>query len=336
MCMCMRMCICMSSIGIRQGAASSAYIFNVFVNGLFQYLRAIYGVNPILGIIHNLIHADDTIILATSYNVFKAKITSPLEFVDGIDQRINLRKTKYMCIDNLSRHVKEDLYINNFHVEYSEKEKYLGQYLTDQNSLQRSIELDIEERAANAIVKLRNFINNNKNTSLEIRSAIPSNCETWGQWIPKTVTTLYHQGLKLSLGIRKSTPTALMFLEIGQPSVTALIRKRQLKFWISLNEDRGTELHNVLKRVNTTLYVTYYKKLETQYANTKEAFVHINKDHYTKMWNEVKNATQEKTKLKLYHQIHNNCDLIPCNSLSLQCLNQKYNKIFIEVYNVFA
>ena len=241
-----------------------------------------------------------------------------------------------MCIDSLNRHVKQNLYINNFHVEYSEKEKYLGHYLTDENSLQRSIELDIEERAANVIVKLRNFINNNKNTSLEIRlkvfqacfcSAILSNCETWGQWIPKAVTTLYHQGLKLALDIRKCTPTALVFLESRQPSVTALIRKRQLKFWISLNKDTGTELHNLLKRANTTLYIMYYKKLETQYANPKEAFEHINKDHYTKMWNEVKNATQEKTKLKLYHQIHNNCDFIPCNSLSLQSQTQKYQNL---------
>ena len=57
-----------------------------------------------------------------------------------------------MCIDSLNRQVKQDLYINNFHVEYSEKENYLGHYLTDQNSLQISIELDIEERAANAII----------------------------------------------------------------------------------------------------------------------------------------------------------------------------------------
>ena len=73
--------------------------------------------------------------LATSYNVFKCKITSTLEFFDGIDQRINLRKTKYMCIESLNRHVKQDLYINSFHGEYSEKEKYRGHYLTDQNSL---------------------------------------------------------------------------------------------------------------------------------------------------------------------------------------------------------
>ena len=280
-----------STSGIRQGAASSAYLFIIFVNGLFKYLRSFYAMDSILGIIHNLIHADDTIILATSYNVFKSKITSTLEFFSGVDQRINLGKTKYMCIDSLNRHVKQDLSINHFNVEYSSKEKYLGHYITDQNSLRKSIELDIEERAVNVIVKLRNFINNNKNTSLEIRlkvfqacfcSVILSNCESWGQWIPKTVTTLYHQGLKLALHVRKSTPTALIFLESRQPSVIALIRKRQLKFWLNLNKDTNTEMHNLIKRAHATLYVTHYKKLETQYINPKEAFEHINKEHYTK------------------------------------------------------
>ena len=56
-------------------------------------------------------------------------------------------------------------------------------------------------------------------------SAILSNSVRWGQWIPKTATTLYHQCLKLALDIRKSTPTALVFLESRQPSVTALYEK---------------------------------------------------------------------------------------------------------------
>ena len=59
------------------GAASSAYILIIFVNGLFRYLRAICRMNSILGIIHNLIHADDTIILATSSNVLSLKLHPP-------------------------------------------------------------------------------------------------------------------------------------------------------------------------------------------------------------------------------------------------------------------
>ena len=48
------------------------------------------------------------------------------------------------------------------------------------------------------------------------------------------------------------------------------------------NKDTNTEMHNLIKRAHATLYVTHYKKLETQYINPKEAFEHINKEHYTK------------------------------------------------------
>ena len=111
-----------STSGIRQGAASSGYIFISFVNGLFKHLRSIYGVNTVLGVIHNLIHADDTIVLATNFSVFKRKIKSSVEFFNSIDQTINLEKTKYMCIYRTNNHTKDDLVIDGVIVEYSTKE----------------------------------------------------------------------------------------------------------------------------------------------------------------------------------------------------------------------
>ena len=70
-----------------------------------------------------------------------------------------------MCIDNRNEHRKDDMVVNDIIVEYSGKEKYLGHYLTDDNVLSKSIELDLNERAGNVLVKLRNFINNHPNTS---------------------------------------------------------------------------------------------------------------------------------------------------------------------------
>ena len=236
-----------------------------------------------------------------------------------------------MCIDSKNEHRKDDLVVNGFIKKYSGKEKYLGHYLTDTNVFSNSIELDINERAGNVLVKLRNFINNHPNTSLEIRlkvfqacfcSAILSNCETWGQWIPRRVHTLYHTGLKLSLGVRTSTPTALIFLESRQPSVTALIRKRQLKFWMKLNKDAGTEMNKLILRAGETSYIQHYQKLEAKYDDPKSAFESINKELYTASWNEVRNASEEKTKIKLYHKIHNCSIVLPENSHSLKCQNQ--------------
>ena len=56
-----------STVGIRQAAASSVYIFIIFINGLFKYLRDRFTVHHI----HNLIHADDTVILDTNTHQYE-------------------------------------------------------------------------------------------------------------------------------------------------------------------------------------------------------------------------------------------------------------------------
>ena len=251
-----------STCGIRQGSSSSVYIFIVFINGLFQHLRSIFVESNIFGKIHNLIHADDTIVIDTSYDILKKKVISTFSFFNCIDQTVNIGKSKFMCLDNKKRFKKVDMFIGDQKMEYSEKEKYLGHYITDDNSLANSIKYDLKERAANVIVKLRNFINNHKDTTIDIRlkvfqacfcSCILSNCEIWGPNLPKELITLYNKGLKIALELRPSTPTAIIFMESRQPSVIAIVKKRQLKFWKGLNKQFGTELYNLIERARNTV-----------------------------------------------------------------------------------
>ena len=96
-----------STSGIRQDAASSAYIFIIFVNGLFKHLRDIYGVNSILGIIHNLVHADDTIVLDTSYGTLIS-----IQFFRKLNQSVNISKTKYTCIGGTRKLTTQDIFID--------------------------------------------------------------------------------------------------------------------------------------------------------------------------------------------------------------------------------
>ena len=138
--------------------------------------------------------------------------------------------------------------------------------------------------------------------------------------------TLYHQGLKLALDVRNSTPTALLFLESRQPSIVAMIRKRQLNFWLKLKKENGTELHNLIERASNTCYIRYYKKLEEKYENSYKAFERINNEHYEKIWNEVKYAKDNQTKLKQYHEIYDKCESIPERSLLSKCNNSKMQK----------
>ena len=156
-----------STIGIRQGASSSVYIFIIFINGLFMHLRDRFMESTIYGSIHNLIHADDTLVLDENLNTLKQKVICTYNFFADIDQTVNIGKSKYMCLDSQNRMQNfENMVINGQLVEYTKIEKYLLHYITDDNSLNASIIYDLEERASNVIVKYRNFINNNKTVTI--------------------------------------------------------------------------------------------------------------------------------------------------------------------------
>ena len=183
---------------------------------MYVYVYVNVNVHHILGKIHNLIHADDIVILDTNMNNMKLKIAATIEFFQSIKQNINSGKTKYIIIGNNSNKLKSELCINKIKISYSTKEKYLGHYITDDNSMRKSIELDIGERGTNVIIKYRYFVNNDPCTKLAIClgvfqacfcTTILSNCATWGSWIPRKVLTLYNLGLKLALGVRSNTPT---------------------------------------------------------------------------------------------------------------------------------
>ena len=62
--------------GIRQGAASSALLFIVFINDLVHYLKEKCNPEPFLDDLHCLLHADDTLIVSTGRTfLFQSAIT---------------------------------------------------------------------------------------------------------------------------------------------------------------------------------------------------------------------------------------------------------------------
>ena len=151
------------------------------------------------------------------------------------------------------------------------QEKYLGHWITSDSNMKNSILLDLQERSANVIVKYRNFINNHKSSPLSVKlnvllacftSCILSNCEIWGPCLPVKVLSLYNKGLKLALGVRCGTPTAVVYLESRMPYIKALIRKRQLKFWRSLVEGAGPELVSLLDKAKSTPHIKHYPLLD--------------------------------------------------------------------------
>ena len=70
--------------GVRQGAASSVLLFNLLIDGLFDYLKKKCSYEILLQDIHTLIHADDTIFLSTETEKFIGKCNEVLKFFSEI------------------------------------------------------------------------------------------------------------------------------------------------------------------------------------------------------------------------------------------------------------
>ena len=92
-----------------------------------MHLRDRFMESTIYGSTHHLIHADETLVLDENLNTLKQKVICTYNVFAGIDQTVNIGKSKYMCLDSQNR-IKnfENMVINGQLVEYTKIEKYFG------------------------------------------------------------------------------------------------------------------------------------------------------------------------------------------------------------------
>ena len=88
--------------GVRQGAASSVLLFNAFIDGLFTHLESKCSVENLLGDIHALIHADDTIVLSTDRLKFIKKCNEAVKFFTENKLELNMGKSCFLVINPIS------------------------------------------------------------------------------------------------------------------------------------------------------------------------------------------------------------------------------------------
>jgi len=85
--------------GIRQGASSSVYLFIIFIDDLISYLKVNCVEEPIIGIMHCLLHADDTAVISTRRDLFILKCNAMIRYFDDNKLSLNLSKSAYMIIN---------------------------------------------------------------------------------------------------------------------------------------------------------------------------------------------------------------------------------------------
>ena len=106
--------------------------------------------------------------------------------------------------------------------------------------------------------------------NMGVAASITYACETWGV-SPKSIETIYRQGLKSALSIRESTNNEIVYLESGELPLEVRVTKQQLKFWEMIvdmiDDNPDNYIAKLVKLGENTSYIRYYKQLRTKYTD---------------------------------------------------------------------
>ena len=183
-----------TTCGIRQGAPSSSIIFIIFINDMIDYVRTHCSTENLIGNLHALLHADDTLILSTSRTLFIKKCNVMLNYFDENRLKLNLGKSGFLIINGKNEDVKCKIQIQNGTLEYKNILSYLGAFISDTGRIRNDTNELIKEKRSELIIKFTIFLctklpSTNYSVKLAVLqacvlSSITYGCEIWEDYIP--------------------------------------------------------------------------------------------------------------------------------------------------------
>ena len=177
-------------LGVRQGDGLSPTLFNVFINDV-QDLFNCEDCHPAKyhGItIGCLLYADDLVIISESSSGLQASLDKLSEYCRQWKLEINVCKSKVMIASKRKVCSENNLLVNGEELEYVERYKYLGLYMTYNGSMQYA-QAHLAERAVKAWHSVKNGLYNQKvwpvniyvkSFDTVIKPITLYGCEIWG------------------------------------------------------------------------------------------------------------------------------------------------------------
>ena len=147
-----------TSVGVRQGFASSCLLFILYLDVMVKMINRTEE-HGFLQSHHALLLMDDTVLLATSRQRIIDKFKIVQQFCRIYEMSINVKRTKSMAI-NHDAHDKEAIISNDIIVKYCSSYLYLGAYVTDDGSYRTSIDLHVSDKKKH-LLKYVNFLQKN-------------------------------------------------------------------------------------------------------------------------------------------------------------------------------
>ena len=239
--------------GVRQGSPSSCFLFTTYVNPMIRMIKE-YGQDGWLESLHLLLLMDDTVLLSSTKNGIMWKFQKVLDYCAQFNMKVNEKKTKLLSVNVTEP---QPLIFEDITVECCDKYVYLGNIIMNQ-----PIRVQVEEHVlsqAKNIRKFQSFLYKNQSAPYTVKrkvwlaalnNSLTYGAETWWCSNLKMVNGIYIRSLRDMLGVRATTCTDLVYLESGEPSASALIKARQIKYMQKLQSRNGFDDSYICKVIN--------------------------------------------------------------------------------------
>ena len=230
-----------ATLGVRQGAPTSCFLFVVYVDMLIRLIKTKVDDDDFLCWLHTLMLMDDTIILASTRDKLIEKLGFLSVYCKQYGMIINEDKTKLMVIHGNIKD-RETIQLGPFAIKHCDKYVYLGAIFTADGSISSSINEHVKEKTK-CLNKLLIFLAANYDAPFFVKrkvfqaaftASILYSIESWVGAPLKAVETIYMKGVKALLGVRNPIPNDLCLLEAGIPPLQSVVLQAQAKFFKKL------------------------------------------------------------------------------------------------------
>ena len=159
---------------------------------------------------------------------------------------VNSTKTKFMVV-NGNNEDREAIVCNDSNIDYCDNCIYLGCPFTDDGSSSTAVKLHANKMCH--VLKFISFVNRNNDIPFSVKkkvldaavtTSVLYGCESWLNCDIKPVEKQYKWCIKQLLCVRKTTNNDVCMVELGLPSLRALIKAKQIKFFRKMWLERNT------------------------------------------------------------------------------------------------
>ena len=226
-------------------------------------------------------HADDILLLATQRCLAISKLRVLMNYSKENWIKLQITKCAMMCVNSDDVRDSEPITVDCLTLRSESSEVYLGSVITNSCKLIDDVEADIKHRQIN-VIKFYAFLRTNVNAPVNIKmkvlqacvmSSILHNAETWANAKTDRLEVTYRRMLRSILGVRTTTCSEFMYIELGVISMKTQLLIEQWKFWkkvLELNENEPLAYVVKLCKQYKIKEVAHYTRLMEKYESVDE------------------------------------------------------------------